>query len=65
MSKRMALRRKRTINPKYLSEDFESAFSEKKTLLSTDVCSENVVMVDQANLQVHARLPAVYSFTVL
>ena len=32
----MALRtrRKRTINPKYLSEDFESVFSEKKALMS-------------------------------
>lgn len=49
----MALRRKRTINPKYLSEDFESVFTEKKkTFLATDAGSENVVVVGDANLQV-------------
>ena len=51
----MALRRKRTINPKYLSEDFESVFSEKKAFLSADSNNENVVVVD--NTQLHQVFP--------
>ena len=43
----MALRRKRTINPKYLSEDFESVFTEKK-----DLMSDSYVVMDDANVVV-------------
>ena len=40
----MALRRKRTINPKYLSEDFESVFTSGKK----DVIEDSFVLMDDA-----------------
>lgn len=46
----MALRRRRTRNPKYFSEEFESVFTEKKNLLSEgymEVVVEDTAPMDE------------------